>query len=96
MPDPYRARRWAEGGSRGAYEDMDPDVRPPGTEGALPAPSSGDGYPEGGTVADVLGWVGASAERAQSALGWERIRPTPRRTVVDPLERLLAAEGYLA
>lgn len=42
------------------------------------------------TVDEVLEWVGDDPERATAALATERGRRTPRKTLVEPLEQLLA------
>jgi hypothetical protein len=48
-----------------------------------------DAYPEGGSVAAVLAWVGDDPDRARHALDAEHGREQPRSTVVRPLEQLL-------
>lgn len=46
------------------------------------------GYPEGGTVDEVLAWVGDDQGRAGFALGRERASTKPRVTLLDQLEVL--------
>lgn len=60
----------------------------PASEPAPPPPITTDGVPDG-TVDDVLEWVGDDRDRAQQALDNELTRPTPRTTLVEPLEELL-------
>ncbi len=64
-----------------------------GPDGA--APAAGDDeeyadYPDEGTVEDVLAWVGTDPDRAEFALDVESDREHPRKTVLEPLEALLA------
>jgi hypothetical protein len=93
--NPWRARVWREAGSSGTYAEMDPDVRPPD-----PAPRepqtiesiwSRAPYPEGGSVATVLAWVGADRGRAAEALAAEEQRGIVRSSITSALRRMLGA-----
>lgn len=86
--DPFRARRWREQGTGGAYSDMAPEVRP---EGTPPDPDRGrtQSMPEGGSVATILDWVGTDRSRAQVAYDFEWSRTTQRQTLLAELRKLL-------
>jgi hypothetical protein len=66
------------------------------SEQAPSAPPGGGeadgGHPGGGTVDDVLRWVGDDAGRARSALLAESGRDRPRTTLVDQLEAIASGE----
>ena len=51
-----------------------------------------DEYPQDGTVADVLDWVGDDPELAQAALDAEEDRSKPRVTLIDQLETIIEEE----
>lgn len=42
-----------------------------------------------GTPKEILAWVGDDTERAQRALDQEKASAKPRKTLVEPLEKLL-------
>lgn len=46
-----------------------------------------------GSVADVLGWVDDSPERAAAALDVEEAKPSPRTTLTDALVAIIDAQG---
>lgn len=47
----------------------------------------GDDVP-GGSIPDVLAWVGEDPERARLALEVERAQPSPRKSLIEKLEKL--------
>jgi hypothetical protein len=54
-----------------------------------PAEVESDSVPEG-TTKEILAWVGDDKERAASALDAEKANEKPRKSVVEPLEEMLA------
>jgi len=56
---------------------------------AEPEPEPREDVPIG-TSAEIIAWVGGDKDRAQRALDTEKRNPTPRKSVVYPLEKLLA------
>lgn len=75
---------------------MDPAVQPDNPRRADEPPeafppAADAPFPTGGSVRDVLAWVGESVERAKLAHAEEMQRLPPRSTVLAPLERLIAS-----
>jgi hypothetical protein len=58
-------------------------------EEAPPVPADQDDVP-GGTVSDVVRWVGSDASRAQRALDRENAQADPRTSLVDALEKIVS------
>lgn len=61
---------------------------PPGATPLDPVP----GVP-GGTIPDVLDWVGADPSRAQAALDAEEQRDRPRTSLLDTLQKIVDVDG---
>jgi len=78
---------WREQGTGGAYAEMDPAVLDEPRRGTPPRSEVSD-YPMGGSAPAVLEWVGSDPARARIALARELERPSPRATIVTPLQRL--------
>lgn len=81
LPDDEAARLIA-GGYASKVDDLDQRRRRPETVDTPPS----------GSVAVILEWVGDDINRAVKALDVEAARSKPRKTLVDPLMQLLAAD----
>lgn len=82
-PDNARLRRWSPPEGAGEDpEDLDPDQDPetPVGDDELVVPD--------GSVDQVTAWVGDNPDRAQAALEHERAKPSPRKSLIDRLEKL--------
>lgn len=63
------------------------------SEGASTAPPASDSAVPDDTVPNVLAWVGDDIDRAHAAIDVELSRDEPRSTLLDPLTKLVEADG---
>jgi hypothetical protein len=85
-------RRWTP--PEGTDEDLDPETDPDGPAGGGQGPGEGEGgelvVPDG-NVEEVMAWVDGEPAKALAALEHERAKASPRKSLIDRLEKVETA-----